>query len=158
QLISHHSVIFEPEKGLMWVSTQPFQLGEYVCYDLNKIFAEAPTYKVNKEISEAALTIPADRFLMSEGWKNFLIFKSAKEAAKDLIKSKAKTTDNSVREALLRSNPNSWESYFWAAELSKSQGDKRGAAIFYDMALAHEINDSSEVYKIKKLIKECNKK
>ena len=39
QLIAHHSIIFEPKKLIVWVSTSPWQLGEYVAYDLNKIFA-----------------------------------------------------------------------------------------------------------------------
>ena len=39
QLIAHHSIIFEPKKLLVWVSTSPWQLGEYMAYDLNKIFA-----------------------------------------------------------------------------------------------------------------------
>lgn len=36
QLIAHHSIVFEPKKLLVWVSTSPWQLGEYVAYDLNK--------------------------------------------------------------------------------------------------------------------------
>ncbi len=38
QLIAHHSIIFEPEKRLVWVSNGPWQLGEYTCYDIVKIF------------------------------------------------------------------------------------------------------------------------
>jgi hypothetical protein len=158
QLISHHSVIFEPEKGLMWVSTQPYQIGQYVCYDLNKVFAEASSYSVNKEICEADLAIPADTFLLGQGYKNFIAFKQAKEEAKEIIKSKKPAADNSVTAQLLRTNPNSWESYYWAAELSRAKGDKDQATAYYDMALAHEVNDSSEVYKIKKTIKAMEKK
>jgi hypothetical protein len=158
QLISHHSVIFEPEKGWMWVSTQPFQLGEYVCYDLNKIFAEAPTYTTDKEIADAELTIPADSFLINGGYQNFLAFKASREEIKGIIKNHTVLDgEDAIRNKLLRSNPNSWETYYWAGELSRSQGKKQEAIVFYDQALAHEINDSAEVYKVKKLLKECNK-
>ena len=39
QLIAHHSIVFEPEKLIVWVCTSPWQLGEYVAYDLKKVFA-----------------------------------------------------------------------------------------------------------------------
>lgn len=157
QLISHHSVIFEPEKRLMWVSTQPFQLGAYECYDLNKVFSEAATYTSNKEIREESLTIPADSFLYSTGWKNFLAFKAAKEDIKDILKDRKKD-DGTIAATMLRSNPNSWEAYYWIGELKRHEGQHAESNIFYQQALAHEINDSSEVYKIRKLIKENDQK
>ena len=39
QYIAHHSIIFKPQKLQVWVSTSPYQLGEYVCYDLNQVFS-----------------------------------------------------------------------------------------------------------------------
>ena len=57
----------------------------------------------------------------------------------------------------LSSNPESWETYYWTAELYRHLQDKEKAIVYYDQALTKEINDSSEVYKIRKLIKECSK-
>ena len=38
QMISHHSVIFQPLKRNIWVSTAPYQLGEYLNYNLDDFF------------------------------------------------------------------------------------------------------------------------
>lgn len=59
QFIAHHSVIFQPEKRLMWVSTSPWQCGKYVAYDLNKIFKD--TIDWQHEIYSSDLTIPEDK-------------------------------------------------------------------------------------------------
>ena len=64
QLIAHHSIVFEPKKLIVWVSTSPWQLGRYVAYDLNKIFA-LQGMKENREIADSSLTIAADSFLLT---------------------------------------------------------------------------------------------
>ena len=58
QSFTHHSVIFKPAEQLIWVSTGMGHSGEYLCYDLNKIF-EAPDSST--ELCTAALTIPAEK-------------------------------------------------------------------------------------------------
>ncbi|HLP18833.1 MAG TPA: C45 family peptidase, partial [Chitinophagales bacterium] len=68
QLISHHAIIFQPEKLRFWVTANPYQLGEFVCYDLNKVFAQAPSLTAGLALNEADLTIPADTFLQSDAW------------------------------------------------------------------------------------------
>ena len=158
QLIAHHSVIFQPEKKRFWVSTQPYQLGEYICYDFDSIFAEAPTFKQDREINDPDFTIPADSFLYSADWKNFLNFKKSKELMKESIKKRTMIENQKAfLGQFLRSNPESWETYYWTAELYRHLQDKEKAIVYYDQALTKEINDSSEVYKIRKLIKECSK-
>ncbi|MBZ0097929.1 MAG: C45 family peptidase, partial [Taibaiella sp.] len=62
QLIAHHSVIFQPDSLRMWVSTGNWQLGEYICYDLRKVFA-LQGLKKDTTIIETVLTIPADSFM-----------------------------------------------------------------------------------------------
>ena len=158
QLIAHHSVIFQPEKRRFWISTQPFQLGQYVCYDFDSIFAEAPSFKKNIELYDTTYTIAADSFLYSDGWKNFLTFKKSKEQIKETAKRKGFIdNEKSFIAQFLKSNPESWETYYWAGTLYKARNDKERAVVFFNQALTKEINDSSEIYKLKKLIKECNK-
>jgi len=77
QFIAHHSVIFMPERLIMWVSTDPWQNGKYVAYDLNRIFFRDTASDNNivdsahalsdrniftKEIYSAELNIPEDWF------------------------------------------------------------------------------------------------
>ena len=85
-------------------------------------------------------------------------YKKGKEEIKESIKKKAPIKDEKVfLEQFLKSNPEEWETYYWTAELYRAQHDKQNAIAFYNQALTKEINDSSEVYKIQKLIKECSK-
>ena len=73
QFIAHHSVIFQPEKRLMWVSTSPWQCGKYVAYDLNKIFND--TINLQHEIYSSNLTIPADEFTETPEFQHLLTYK-----------------------------------------------------------------------------------
>ena len=69
QLIAHHSVIFKPSQLLVWVSSDPYQEGEYICYDLNKIFNQPADFQAEIDVPE--MRIAADTFLLSKEWTNF---------------------------------------------------------------------------------------
>ncbi|MCK7560127.1 C45 family peptidase [Chitinophaga sedimenti] len=61
QLIAHHAIVFEPKQLKVWVSAAPRQLGEFVAYDLNKIFA-MNGLSSDHEVCDSANIIPADTF------------------------------------------------------------------------------------------------
>lgn len=157
QLIVHHSVIFQPEKGLMWVSTAPYQLGKYICYDLNKVFAGAEMVRKNEVVYEASLTIEADTFLKTNDWQNFLAYRDLKQEIKQHIKAKQFGIDAKAQ-SIIAANPEYWEAYFWAAEYERAKGNKQKAIALYEQALSKEVNARSEVEKIQSLIAECRKK
>lgn len=145
QLISHHAVIFKPEELKMWVSTNPFQLGKFVCYDLDSVFKNYPGMTVNKEIYEKELTISPDSFLLSEGYKNFKTFKKIKAQIKANIKN---ANNPNVDFLLIRNFIDSNPEYFYTYSLSgdycfeKKKFEK--ALEYYSKALEKEITTVPE--------------
>ena len=158
QLIAHHSIIFQPEDGLVWVSTAPYQLGKYVCYDLNKVFKEAPTLSEKKEIQETDKTIPADPFLSSQGYINFILFKKIKHYIQFCTKSKYDLkVEGKYLGAFERSNPESYFTYWIMADYYAKIKNKDMAMRYYQKALSKEEATLKEENKLKELILDLNK-
>lgn len=155
QLIAHHSVIFKPAKLQVWISTNPFQLGQYVCYDLNKVFAEAPGLKTKKEVYEKELNVPADSFLYSKEFAKFKAWKLMKEGfqvrdkyhLKDNIDSKTITT-------FIESNEEYWETYFILGNYYKDEQNISEALRYYNLALTKEITTIQDKEAVEKSIVE----
>ena len=77
QLIAHHSIIFMPDSLRFWVSSGPWQLGTYVCYDLKKIFSLHGLAK-DTVLYDKARNIAPDSFLGTQEYANFLEFRKVK--------------------------------------------------------------------------------
>ena len=154
QLISHHAIIFQPEKLRFWVSANPYQEGEFVCYDLNKLFAEAPNLKDNRELKESDLTIPADTFLLSANWKNFLEWRELKQQIKKATSNHSVLGNEEVAtKNFIQFNPEFWETYFYLAEYYKAKNDIPLAKRYFELALTKEVNDKYEVEKMQNELK-----
>jgi isopenicillin-N N-acyltransferase like protein len=160
QLICHHSIIFEPEKLRFWVSTSPYQLGEYVCYDLAKVFKDDIGLTTNREIIDSNLTIPADTFLQSDRWKGFLVYRQDKAEIKTAIKEKKTVApnENTFAHNMIAADPNYWENYYWLGEYFRSRGEKEKAVDYYKKAMSKEVNDRHEIWDMEKLVKQLSGK
>jgi isopenicillin-N N-acyltransferase-like protein len=149
QLIAHHSIVFEPQKRLVWVSSSPWQLGQFVAYDLNKVFALSGL-KENREICESAMTIPADSFLLTTEYKNFLRFGSYKQQIAD-------KKDVNV-DSLIATNPEYYHAYVLAGDYLYKKGKFAEAKQYYERALTKLIATKKEEDHIKKRIDNCKQK
>lgn len=154
QLISHHAIIFQPEKLRFWVTANPYQLGQFVCYDLKKVFELAPGKKDKSALNEAAYTIPADTFLQSAGWKKFLAWRELKKVFKDATGKKKRLENEAGSIAdFVKYNPEFWETYAIIGEYEKAIGMKTDAKKDFAFGLTKEINDTHEADKLREEIK-----
>jgi hypothetical protein len=159
ELIAHHSVIMEPANELMWVSTQPFQLGKFYCYDLTKVFSESNLVKGNKVIYESDKTIPEDPFLHTKDYIYYLQFVRIKNYIHYCTKSPYEfKVDQSMIDKFVSSNPENYSTYWIIGDYFKKIKDMQKAIFYYNLALTKEVATDKEANKIKELISECKKK
>jgi tetratricopeptide (TPR) repeat protein len=158
QMIAHHSVIFQPERRRFWISTQPFMLGRYICYDLDSVFAEAGHFTHSHEIYNKAQTIAPDTFLNTTGWSNFCIYKKHEESIIKSLNDKSKTEPAHDWDTMIRSNPEYWYPYYLVGRYYQDRQMDDKALKYYHQALSKEINDSIDIYQIKALIQKMGTK
>ena len=135
QLIAHHSVIFKPEQKQIWVSTAPWQLGEYVCYDLNKIFSN-PDF--SSEIKSEHLTISPDSFLFSTGYTDFLFYREYRKELQEIISKKRHANEADIIR-FINSNPELYLVYELVGDYYSSQKQHNLASENWKRALEKEI-------------------
>ena len=157
QLIAHHGVVFMPEKGLIWLSTNPYQLGAFAAYDLNEVFNNYPDLKEDKEIKVDSLTIAADPFLASSAYKGYLRFRALKKQLQK-ISEENKEFDKLEHDKALeiqKVNPNYYHAHELAGNLYKARKQWDLAIEAYEKALSLEIATLKERKTIEMALSEC---
>ncbi len=146
QFIAHHAIVFEPQKLKVWVSTSPWQLGEFVCYDLKKVFA-LRGMKKDQEIIDSSLAVPADSFLQTQGFKNLLAYNS--------IKQRLAAGGVADVDSLVTLNPQLYSAYVLAGDYVFKQQQYSKALQLYQTALTKVIATKEEENSIRKKIAKC---
>jgi isopenicillin-N N-acyltransferase-like protein len=159
QLIAHHSIIFKPKQKIVWVSANPYQLGAYVAYDLNTIFSSAAGKKKDSEIFEEKLIIPADSFLYSNEYQNFLIYKGLRKTFEEKKNKLLVLFKDFYVENIIAANPEFYYSYWLAGNHYRyTIKDYAMALKYYELALTKEVPRDNEIMYLNKAIKDCKEK
>lgn len=157
QLIAHHSVIFKPKQRQIWISTSPYQLGAYLCYDLNKVFSDSLDYK--KIIYLPENTIAADNLIKSKQYNNFLISRRFTEILKKINSGKIhKKLSTYTLDKYLSLNPEYFYPYYLVGEYYFKTEQKDIALKYYQQALTKEITTKKELRDIENRIEEIKNK
>ena len=135
QLIAHHSIIFEPQKKRVWVSTGPWQLGTFICYDLDKVFSLSGM-NTNQEIADSSFNLPADSFLQSQQYEQFMRYRVFRKELSEGLEVNPDT--------LISVNPNYYQAYLLAGNEMFREGQYQRAIGYYRGALSKEIATQTE--------------
>ncbi|HQE12098.1 MAG TPA: C45 family autoproteolytic acyltransferase/hydrolase, partial [Flavipsychrobacter sp.] len=146
QLIAHHSIIFEPDSLRFWVSSNPWQLGAYVCYDLKKILSMKGLQQ-DVAIADNQRNIDSDTFLLSKEYKDFLVFRKNKLA---LLHNQSVDTA-----ATINANPYFYDAYRITGDYCMEQSWWQPAIAYYQRALTLEIATVDERKSILKKLQLC---
>ena len=152
QLLAHHSVIFSPEERIAWVSTAPYQLGEFVAYDLKEIF-KGETYAPHTVYPQTNENIPADPFLYTQAYKDYAAYRYLEQQLSQQLREKT-TIQISDYLPLTFLNPDYWKGYYLLGEAYWANGQYEEAKEQYKIALTKEIPYTVEKEHIEKRLKD----
>ncbi|QCX39581.1 acyl-CoA--6-aminopenicillanic acid acyl-transferase [Aureibaculum algae] len=162
QLLAHHGIVFQPDQLKVWISTNPYQLGEFVSYDLNTVFQkfDLPNVGSGKQnfketISEEQLNIPADDFIKTEAYKNYERYRQLRHELIAIIDAKGNASSELLKE-LESANPEYWEVYELVGKYYYEKGYDAAALIEFKKALTKEITTVPHRVRIEKYIKKVN--
>lgn len=139
QFISHHSVIFQPEKLRMWVSTHPWQAGEYICYDLTD-GCRLETMK-----------IPADSTIIAYDIPDVLKYRHLAATIQNSIDNGTLVSKKHLEE-LISVNPEYYGTYRLIGDYLSAIGNKKAATQMWKTALQKETAHEKDRLKLERKI------
>jgi hypothetical protein len=155
QLIAHHGIVFSPERKMVWVSSNPYNLGEFVAFNLDSIFESSTADK--SSLSIRGETIGKDVFLDSEDFSDYEHFRKAKKRIENAIEEKETLGEETLKE-FISLNPDFWEVYSLTGEYYYHKKDYRNALLNFNKALQMEITTLPDQRKLELRIKMIKRK
>lgn len=155
QLLAHHGIVFQPHKKMVWISSNPYQLGQFVAFQLDSVFKNTKSKKTSLSLSP--LIIKKDSFLKTEAYKNYEKFRIKKQEIKEIIDEKRHLTSKQIDD-FITLNSDSWEVYYFAGKYYYKKKKYQLSLNFFEKALTKEITTLSDKGSIEKYIKKNKRK
>ncbi|WP_228437866.1 C45 family autoproteolytic acyltransferase/hydolase [Chryseobacterium sp. 7] len=156
QLLAHHAVIFSPQKKWVWVSSNPYQLGEFVCYDLNEIFSGK---NVGQSLqAKTEFNIIRDPFVDSKEFKNYELSKMYGKEINAAVNDKNTLLTDDVITSYKAMNPDFWLVYYQSGKYYFNKKEYSKAKTEFEKALTKEITTVPDRENVEKYLKKTLKK
>jgi hypothetical protein len=145
QLLAHHGVVFEPSKLNMWVSTPPYQMGDFICYNLDSIFSNG-----NNTTANFIQIIEKDSFLFHQDYHNFEQWKETKNKITDYLLFNTNKPVFDI-EQFIQLNASSYSTYYLLGRYYLKQSKRAEARKMFKISLTKDLPSQS----LKNEIKNC---
>lgn len=155
QLLAHHGIVFEPNKKMVWVSSNPYQLGEFVAFQLDSVFNNSKNKAIT--LSMPGLLIAKDSFINTLEFRNYERYRNEKRNLQQIIDDDLDYNSKDI-DSFISLNPESWEVYYLAGTYLYKKKYYRAALLQFEKALSKEITTVPERKKIEKYIKKINRR
>jgi len=155
QLIAHHGIIFKPEEKKVWVSAAPYQLGAFVSYDLDEIFADPQAY-ISKKVYIPEETIAVDDMLQNEAYDNFIKYKEGLLKVQKGLDEAAVFSKEEL-DAFISLNPNYYYPYLLVGKYFLEKENYTLASSYFSAALELEIPQQSAYNELLEFVSYCDK-
>ena len=139
---------------MVWVSSNPYQLGEFTAYDLNKIFNDSIS---NYTLNVDSLRIEKDAFVLSDNYSNYEKYRKQTHEINKLIKENKKIEETFLT-SYIQNNPDFWLVYDKVGDYYFQQKDYQQASFYYKLALTKEVTTVPDRNKIQKKLSKCSRK
>ena len=156
QLMAHHGIIFKPKEKLVWISANPYQLGEFVCYNLDAVFNAKKTDAVSSFQSEQ-LNISKDPFVQTAAYQNYQKFRTEDDKIDWYLKNK-QTISLEFIQNYQSLNPDYWVVYYKAGLYFYQKKEYQLAKVNFEKALNKEITTVPDKTAIEKYLKKLKRK
>ncbi len=155
QLLAHHGIVFQPSKKMVWISTNPYQLGEFVAFHLDEVFVNQ-SQKIST-LSNADYLIGKDPFVNSDKFIDYEKYRN--EKVRIVKNTEEDVVYNSKDIATFKSyNPHNWEVYFLVGKYYYEQKQYTAALLEFERALTKEVTTVPDIEKIEWYIKKTKRK
>ncbi|HSP40171.1 MAG TPA: C45 family peptidase, partial [Gillisia sp.] len=154
QLLAHHGIIFKPEENKVWISSNPYQLGAFVAYDLKEAFEKFINGNQSQSVAIEDLTIPEDDFVRSRAFRDYEEFRSLNE---EIIAKEYKVEESKITR-LISLNPHNWKSWAVAGDYYYLKKNYKKAVIHFKQAQKREVTTVPDEKWLKKMIKKSYRK
>ncbi len=146
QSIAHHSVIFQPKKNRIWVTTSPWQSGKMLCYDLNSFFSHGDYPCVLPEHD-----IAADSLFIKRDYPSLLDYRSGIKKIKLAMK-EDRQLESSFLAEFQSYNPNHYYTHRLLGDYYTHFQEQSQAITAYHKALTCKIPYKSERKEIEQFV------
>ena len=155
QLLAHHGIVFQPKYKRVWVSSNPYQLGAFVAFQLDSVFAN--TTKKTSTLSLSNLLIEKDPFINTEAFINYEKYRKEARKIETIIKEKGSLSLVEIKE-FIALNPDFWQVYYLAGNYYYEKGYYEAALLQFEKALTKEITTVPDKMDIETKILKIKKK